>query len=79
MKTVNATQAKQCFGELLNTVLQEPIAIQKHQKDFAVILSSERYQELLKFEDQCLHDLAVKAEQEGFIGADASSALLDSL
>lgn len=79
MKTVNATQAKQCFGELLNNVLQEPIAIQKHQKDYAVILSSERYQELLAFEDACLHDLAIKAEREGFIGAEASLALMDSI
>lgn len=47
MKTVNVTQVKQCLEELLGVVLQEPIAIQKHQKDFAVILSSERYRELL--------------------------------
>jgi hypothetical protein len=42
MKTVNVTQVKQCLGELLGIVLQELIAIQKHQKDFAVILLSER-------------------------------------
>lgn len=79
MKIVNATQAKQSFGDLLNNAQQEPIAIQKHQKDFAVLLSSERYQELLAFEDKCLHDLAVQAEQEGFIGSEASLALLDSI
>ena len=79
MKTINATQAKQCFGELLNNAIQEPIAIQKHQKDFAVLLSSNRYQELLDYEDKCLHNQAVQAEQEGFIGVEASLALLDSL
>lgn len=79
MKTVNATQAKQSFGDLLNNAQQEPVAIQKHQKDFAVLLSSERYQELLMFEDKCLHDLAVQAEHEGFIGVEASLALLDSI
>ncbi|WP_446809796.1 type II toxin-antitoxin system Phd/YefM family antitoxin [Methylomonas sp. 2BW1-5-20] len=79
MKTINATQAKQTFGELLNSAQQEPVAIQKHQKDFAILLSSARYQELLGFEDTCLHNLAVLAEQEGYIGADAGKGLLDSI
>jgi len=79
MKKINATQAKQYFGELLNNAQQEPVAIQKHQKDFAILLSSARYHELLAFEDKCLHDLAVLAEQEGFIGSEASMKLLDSI
>lgn len=79
MKIINATQAKQAFGELLNNAQQEPIAIQKHQKDFAILVSSARYQELLAFEDTCLHNLAVLAEQEGYIGAEASKNLLDSI
>lgn len=79
MKKVNATQAKQYFGELLNDAQQEPVAIQKHQKDFAILLSSARYQELLAFEDKCLHNLAVLAEKEGFIGVEASMNLLDSI
>lgn len=79
MKTVNATQAKQLFGDLLNNAQQEPVVIQKHQKDFAILLSSSRYQELLEFEDRCLHGLALAAEQEGFIGAEASRRLLDDI
>lgn len=79
MKKINATQAKQYFGELLNDAQQEPVAIQKHQKDFAILLSSARYQELLAFEDKYLHDLAVLAEKEGFIGAEASMKLLDNI
>jgi PHD/YefM family antitoxin component YafN of YafNO toxin-antitoxin module len=79
MKKINATQAKQNFGELLYKAQQEPVAIQKLQKDFAILLSSARYQELLAFEDKYLHDLAVLAEQEDFIGAEASMKLLDSI
>ena len=79
MKTINATQAKQKFGDMLNKVLTEPVVFQKYQKDFAVLLSSERYQELIAFEEKCLHDLAVKAEQEGFVGIEASRSLLDSI
>jgi len=79
MKTINATQAKQNFGDMLNKILTEPVVIQKHQKDFAVLMSSERYQELIAFEDKCLYDLAVRAEQEGFVGVDASQSLLDSI
>lgn len=79
MKIINVTQAKQAFGELLNNARQEPIAIQKHQRDFAILVSSARYQELLAFVDTCLHNLAVLAEQEGFIGAEASQNLLDGI
>jgi len=79
MITINATQAKQKFGDMLNKILTEPVVIQKHQKDFAVLLSSERYQELIAFEDKCLHDLAVRAEQEGFVGVEASQSLLNSI
>lgn len=79
MKTVNATQAKQSFGDLLNNAQHEPVVIQKHQKDFAILLSSSRYQELLEFEDRCLHGLALAAEEEGFIGTEAGKSLLDSI
>ena len=79
MKTINAIQIEEHIDEALKTVLVEPVAIVQQQKNVAVLLSSERYQELLGFEDKYLHELAIVAEQNGFIGVDASRALLDSI
>jgi PHD/YefM family antitoxin component YafN of YafNO toxin-antitoxin module len=79
MKSINVLQIEEQIDEALKIVLTEPVAIMQQQKDIAVLLSSERYQELLGFEDKYLHDLAMAAEQEGFIGIEASRSLLDSI
>lgn len=79
MKTINATQAKRSFRKLLNNAQQAPVSIQKRQKTVAILLSSVRYQELAACEAYCLNDLAVSAEQEGYIGPVASKSLLDSI
>jgi PHD/YefM family antitoxin component YafN of YafNO toxin-antitoxin module len=55
MATINATQVKQYVNELLDKAVTEPVVIQKHHKDFAVLLSSDRYQELLAYENNCLN------------------------
>lgn len=79
MKTISTIQIKEQISEVLKAASIEPVSIVEQQKDIAVLLSSERYQELLGFEDKYLHDLAVFAEQDGFIGTEASRALLDSI
>ena len=79
MKTINVMQIEENINSALKMVVTEPIAIMQQQKDIAILLSSERYQELLNFEDKYLHELAVTAEQEGFIGTEASRSLLDSI
>jgi prevent-host-death family protein len=52
MRTVAALEAKNRFGELLDTVQREPVTIEKHGRAVAVVLSAEVYRELeaLKFE-----------------------------
>lgn len=79
MKTISSIQIKEQINEALKAVALEPVAITQHQKDVAVLLSSERYQELLGFEDKYLHELAMVAEQDGFIGTEASCSLLDGI
>ncbi len=39
MKTVQATEAKNNFGKLLEDALVEPVAIQKNGRDVAVVVS----------------------------------------
>lgn len=46
MKTFSAKDAKQHFGELMDTVQREPVSIQKHGRPVAVVLSDVEYQEM---------------------------------
>ena len=46
MKTIPATEAKNRFGELLESALKEPVEISKKGRAVAVVLSVETFQEL---------------------------------
>ncbi len=46
MTTVSATEAKQRFSALLDAAQREPVCIQKHERDVAVLLSAEEYRRL---------------------------------
>lgn len=46
MATISATQAKQRFAELLDTAQREPVHIQRHERDVAVVLSADEYQRM---------------------------------
>jgi prevent-host-death family protein len=46
MKTVQATEAKNNFGKLLEDALVEPVTIQKNGREIAVILSFEEFKSL---------------------------------
>jgi prevent-host-death family protein len=46
MTIVSATQAKQRFAELLDTAQREPVRIQRHERDVAVLVSKEEYNRL---------------------------------
>ncbi len=44
MKTMQATEAKNRFGELLELSASEPVLIQKNGRDVAVVLSKAEYE-----------------------------------
>ena len=48
MKSINATQAKNQFGRLLDDAQLEPIAIQKNGRDVAVMISMAEYESRVK-------------------------------
>lgn len=48
MRTVAAAEAKNRFGALLDAAQREPVAIEKHGRAVAVVVSAEDYRE---FED----------------------------
>lgn len=62
MKTMNATQAKNQFGQLLDDAQAEPVAIQKNGRDIAVIVSMAQYQ-TMKMNDS-IEDLVEKYHEE---------------
>jgi prevent-host-death family protein len=43
MKTVQATEAKNNFGKLLEDALVEPVTIQKNGRDIAVLVSKAQF------------------------------------
>jgi antitoxin Phd len=60
MPTVSATHAKQNFAAILDQSQREPVRIQRHERDVAVLISAEEYekihqmrvQELLRFTEE---------------------------
>ncbi len=46
MTTIAANQAKQNFGQVLDSAQREPVLIQKHNRPAAVLLSTQEYDRL---------------------------------
>jgi antitoxin Phd len=46
MKAVSATEAKQRLAALLDAAQREPVLIQRHNRDVAVIMSAEEYERI---------------------------------
>ena len=83
MKTFTSTEVQQNFGDVLNLSLVEAVKIQKHKKDFAVIISAKKYAELEQLselvEDNVLGALVEKAIKEGFASDSEATSLLDNI
>jgi prevent-host-death family protein len=60
MQTVSATYAKQNFAAILDQSQREPVQIQRHERDIAVVMSAAEYesvrqlraQELIRLSDE---------------------------
>jgi prevent-host-death family protein len=48
MPTVSATHAKQNFAAILDQAQREPVRIQRHERDVAVVVSAEEYERIHK-------------------------------
>lgn len=70
MKKINAREAKQNFGKLLDEARREPVAICKHGRIVAYMIAHE------DVEDMLLGKKALKAAKDGFIGLKASAKFL---
>jgi prevent-host-death family protein len=52
MPTVSATHAKQNFAAMLDAAQREPVRIQRHDREVAILVSSEEYAALRKLRAQ---------------------------
>jgi prevent-host-death family protein len=48
MQTVSATRAKQNFAAILDLSQREPVMIQRHERDIAVVMSAVEYDRIQK-------------------------------
>jgi len=67
MREAAATDVKNRFGQMLETAMTEPIAIEKKGRPVAVMMSVAEYQRLVEIEDRCWGKNAHKAVEEGFV------------
>jgi prevent-host-death family protein len=62
MQTVSATHAKQNFAALLDQSQREPVRIQRHERDIAVLVSAKEYEAIRQLRAQ---ELIRLTEQTG--------------
>lgn len=78
MRGAAATDVKNKFGQMLETVMAEPIAIEKKGRPVAVMMSIAEYQRLVEIEDRYWGKKARKAVEEGFVTEENTRAWLKS-
>lgn len=79
MKTMTSTEARQNFSTVLFSVKFEPVTIFKNDQEVAVVISSERYNELKRIEDILYGKAAELAIKEGFCSDKEAQDLLDNI
>ena len=69
MPTVSATHAKQNFAAILDQSQREPVHIQRHEREVAVLVSADEYETIRKLRAQELirlsEDMGRYAESQG--------------
>lgn len=71
-----AKEAKNNFGRLIDEARQRPIAIKKHGRRVAMVLSVEAYDEFEIARDSYWGAAAKRAEKKGFVGVPSSARIL---
>jgi prevent-host-death family protein len=64
MNIINALEAKNQFGHLLDSAQSNPVQINKHGRPVAYIISTAEYTRLNKFQESTMEKAILKANQE---------------
>jgi prevent-host-death family protein len=73
MKIMTTTQARNGFGQMLDTAKCEPVMITRRNRPVGVFLSIQH------LEDTIWGEQALRAHEEGYVGEEVSRKLLASL
>jgi prevent-host-death family protein len=76
MKTANATDIKNRFGEYLDTARLEPLAVNRNGRTVAVLISAEEYERLSALDDAWWAMQAAESEASGYLGPEKSMEFL---
>lgn len=79
MRTITASEARQSFAALIDTVRDEPVFIQRQKRDVAVLMSVEEYQRLAQLnvaEFQRFCDEVGRSAEEAGLTEDILNELL---
>ncbi len=77
MRGAAATEVKNKFGQILESAMIEPIAIEKNGRKVVVMMSMSEYQRLLEIEDRYWGELALKAIKDGFLTEKETKAWIE--
>lgn len=72
MKTYSARDAKEHFGELMDTVQREPVSIEKYGRAVAVVISETEYEEMKLHRLRTIIGEAKSQADRGEFAADSS-------
>lgn len=79
MNTINASDAKNRFGQCLEKALVEPVGITKKERVVAVMVSYSEFQKLTEYRNKMLDLEAERAVKQGFIGPEETEQFFNSL
>ena len=73
---ITATELKNRLGQYLDMAETDPVIVEKSGRVKSVLISNAMYEKFLSYEDAYWADKAKRAEEEGYLGAEASADLL---
>ena len=73
---VNATELKNRLGRYLDASETSPVIVEKSGRRKSVLISNAMFEKLLAYEDAYWESKAKIAEEEGYLGEEASKELL---
>lgn len=79
MKTYNATDAKNKFGQLLEDALVQPVGISKKGRTVAFLVSASEYKRLTAIDEAELTKRALSDDSKGYLSEEETKNLLDKI
>ena len=73
---VTATELKNRLGQYLDAAETDPVIVEKSGRVKSVLISNAMYEKFLAYEDAYWAVKAKQAEEEGYLGENASEGLL---